>query len=88
MKTMNERDGDLPKTFAVILASAPPLVIKLGVAYLRTKRKARRSAQDVLKGMVDSGVPLVVAKKLAEDYEARLSLRNIVGIFGPRTWRG
>ena len=88
MKMMNEREGDLPKTVAVIMVSIPSLVIRTGFVYLRTKRKARKGARKVMKGMIESGIPPELAKKLAEQYEAQLSIRTIMRRFVPGPWSG
>jgi hypothetical protein len=88
MKTMSERDGDVPKTVAVILVAIPSLIIRMGFVYLRTKRKARKGAKRAMKGMIESGIPPELAKKLAEEYEAQLSLRTIMRRFVPRARSG
>ena len=88
MKTMSEREDDLPKTVAVIMVSIPSLVIRTGFVYLRTKRKARNGAKRVMKGMIESGIPPELAKKLAGEYEAQLSLRTIMRRFVPGPWSG
>jgi hypothetical protein len=88
MKTMSERDRNLPKTVAVIMASIPSLVLRAGFVYLRTKRKARKGAKRIMKGMIESGIPPELAKKLAEEYEAQLSIRTIIRRFGRGPWSG
>jgi len=88
MKMMSEREDDLPKTVAVIMVSIPSLVIRTGFVYLRTKRKARKGARKVMKGMIESGIPPELAKKLAGEYEAQLSLRTIMRRFVPGPWSG
>ena len=88
MKTMSEREDDLPKTVAVIMVSIPSLVIRTGFVYLRTKRMARKGAKRAMKGMIESGIPPELAKKLAEEYEAQLSLRTIMRRFVPGPWSG
>lgn len=88
MKTMSDQEGDLPKTVAVIMVSIPSLVIRTGFVYLRTKRKARKSAKRVMKGMIGSGIPPELAKKLAGEYEAQLSIRTIMRKFVPGPWNG
>jgi len=88
MKTMSEPEGDLPKTVAVIMIAIPSLVLRTGFVYLRTKRKARKGAKRVMKGMIESGIPPELAKKLAEQYEAQLSIRTIMRRFGPASWSG
>ena len=86
MKMMSEREDDLPKTVAVIMVSIPSLVIRTGFVYLRTKRKARKGARKVMKGMIESGIPPELAKKLAGEYEAQLSLRTIMRGFVSGPW--
>ena len=88
MKMMSEREDDLPKTVAVIMVSIPSLVIRTGFVYLRTKRKARKGARKVMKGMIESGIPPELAKKLAGEYEAQLSIRTIMRKFVPGPWSG
>lgn len=88
MKMMSEREGDLPKTVAVIMVSIPSLVIRTGFVYLRTKRMARKGAKRVMKGMIESGIPPELAKKLAGEYEAQLSIRTIMRRFAPGPWSG
>lgn len=88
MKTMSEPENDLPKTVAVIMVSIPSLVIRTGFVYLRTKRKARKGARKVMKGMIESGIPPELARKLADEYEAQLSLMTIMRRFVPRPWSG
>ena len=84
----NEREGDLPKTVAVIMVSIPSLVIRTGFVYLRTKRMARKGAKRVMKGMIESGIPPELARKLAGEYEAQLSIRTIMRRLRPGRWSG
>jgi len=88
MKMTNEREGDLPKTVAVIMVSIPSLVIRTGFVYLRTKRMARKGAKRVMKGMIESGIPPELARKLAGEYEAQLSIRTIMRRLRPGRWSG
>lgn len=87
MKTMSESDGNLPKTVAVIMTTIPSLVLKTGFTYLRTKRRARKNAKRVMKGMIDNGVPREYAKKLANAYDSGLRLRSVIGEIGIGRWR-
>lgn len=88
MRTMSDQEGDLPKTVAVIMVTVPSLVLRTGFAYLRTRRKARKNAKMVLKGMIESGIPPELAKKLADDYADQLSIRTFMRGFGPSSWSG
>jgi hypothetical protein len=83
MKTMSEPEDDLPKVVAVMMVSIPSVVLRTGVVYLRTKRRARKGAKKVMKGMIESGIPPELAKKLTDDYEAQISLKTIMSRFIP-----
>lgn len=78
MKTMTEPGEDLPKTVATVMVAIPSLVVRTGFAYLMTKRKARKGARLVEKGMVENGVPPELARRLSEEYESDLSLHKIM----------
>ncbi len=83
MKTMSEREDDLPKTIAVIISVAPFLVLRTGVAYLRTKRRIRKRAKLLMRSMVSNGLSPSLARRLADDFEKDLSIRNLVSAFTP-----
>ena len=84
---MSDPDGDIPKTVAVIMTTIPSLVLRTGFTYLRMKRKARKNAKKVMKGMIENGLPREYAKKLADAYDSGLRLRNIMGTFGAGRWQ-
>ena len=68
----HERDGsgdDLPKIVAWIIATAPPLMLKVGYQYLAMKRRVRKSARAMEAGMRKSGMPEDLARRLATRYE-------------------
>ena len=85
---MSKAEGDLPKTVAVIMVSIPSLVLGTGLAYLRTRKRARKNAKMVMKGMIESGVPPELAKRLADEYANQLSIKTIMRGFGPGSWAG
>ena len=83
MKSMtSERDGNLPKTVAVLMTEIPSIVLGTGWAYLKTKRSIRKGSKYMLKGMLENGVPADLAHELAEQYETDLSVRKIMKEFG------
>lgn len=88
MKTMSDQERNIPKTVAVFMIAFPPLAFRTGFVYLRTKRRARRGAKRAMKGMIEQGVPPEMAKRLANEYEERLSLRNMIHKFAPGAWGG
>lgn len=83
MKTMTERDGDIPKTVAVIISSIPSMVVRTGVIYLKTKRRIRKRSRLVMRGMVANGLSPELARRLADRYEEELSIRNLIRTFTP-----
>lgn len=73
---------DLPEMVAAITVTVPRLVLSAGFAYLRMKRKARKSSKLFEKGLVDSGISPDMAHQLAMKFETDLSIRRMVGSFG------
>ena len=82
MRTMSERRDDLPEMVAAITVTIPRLVLSAGFAYLRLKRKARKSSKLFEKGLVDSGISPDMAHQLAMKFETDLSIRRMVSSFG------
>ncbi len=83
---MTEPKDDLPKTVAVVIATIPGLVLRTGFVYLRTKRRARRNAKRVMKGMIENGIPPELAKELAFQYDDQLRMRTFFRTFVPGPW--
>ncbi len=90
MKT--EEKPDKVKVFANVMARAPWLVLKVGVAYLRMRRRANRTAKSFEKGMLSKGMPPELARRLANSYGSELSLRKLIrgmpggSFMGTRAW--
>ncbi|MCK5038496.1 MAG: hypothetical protein KAS16_05305 [Thermoplasmata archaeon] len=63
---------------ASVLPRLPGLLIKFLWAYMRFKRKMKRSARAMKKGMIKNGMDRKLAKKLAEAYEIDFSLRKLM----------
>ena len=63
---------------ASILPKLPRLLIKFLWAYMRFKRKMKRSARAMKRGMIKNGMPRDLAKKLAESYEIDFSIRKLM----------
>jgi hypothetical protein len=78
MKMMSEHQDDLPKLVAAITITIPKIALGTGIAYLRMKRKARKSAKLFEKGLVSSGLPSTMAHDLAVKYESDLSIRRMI----------
>jgi len=82
MKTMSEHQDDLPKLVAAITITLPRIALGTGIAYLRMKRNARKSAKLFEKGLVSSGLPSSMAHDLAVKYESDLSIRRMISSSG------
>ncbi|MBU0623510.1 MAG: hypothetical protein KJ672_01555 [Candidatus Thermoplasmatota archaeon] len=82
MKMMSEHEGDLPKLVADIAVTLPKIALGTGFAYLKMKRKARKSAKLFEKGLVSSGLSPTIAHELALNYETDLSIRKMISSFG------
>jgi len=82
MKMMSEHQDDLPKLVAAITMTIPKIALGTGIAYLRMKRNARKSAKLFEKGLVSSGLPSTMAHDLAVKYESDLSIRKMISNFG------
>ena len=82
MKMMSEHQDDLPKLVAAITLTIPKIALGTGIAYLRMKRNARRSAKLFEKGLVSNGLSPTIAHELALKYETDLSIRKMITGFG------
>ena len=78
MKTMSEHRDDLPKLVAAITLTIPKIALGTGIAYLRMKRNARKSAKVFEKGLLSSGLPSTMAHDLAVKYESDVSIRRMI----------
>ena len=82
MKMMSEQRDDLPKLVAAITLTIPKIALGTGFAYLKMKRKAKKSARLFEKGLVNSGLPPTMARELALNFETELSIRKMINSFG------
>lgn len=82
MRKMRTDREDLPKIVASVMVAVPGLGIRTGLIYLRTKRRLHRNARSIMKGMVEGGMPEDFACRLADSYEAGLSIRNLTRTLG------
>jgi hypothetical protein len=65
------------------VAMAPPLVWRIGIAYLKMKRRSRRAEKTFRKALLDGGVPETYAKELTNEYTSFLSIRQLLKQVGP-----
>ncbi len=77
MKT--EEKQDKVKVFANIMAYAPWLVLRVGVAYLRMRRHVNKTSRSFEKGLLSKGMPPHMARRLAYSYQEDLSIRRLIG---------
>lgn len=84
MTRMTTERTDPPTVVATLIWSAPGLVLRGGVAYLRMKSRARVSADRLRASLVNSGMPPERARQLSEGYGADLSITKLLGELGIR----
>jgi hypothetical protein len=79
------RDEDR-EAFLVVVAFAPALVIRVGISFLKLKRRANKAAKSFYKELLRNGIPPQEARKLADDYTSAVSIRywtkNVGGFNG------
>jgi hypothetical protein len=73
---------DVRRYMGVVVRKAPKLMIKLGLRYLRIKRRARKAEGTFRKQLLTAGVDPEVAHRLSERYGSTVSLREILSNFG------
>ena len=69
MTAESEEREDLPKIVATVIASMPPLVLRLGVKYLRMKKRVQKASKAFEAELVANGIDPGTAWRLAMDYE-------------------
>ena len=72
MTDARDRDrtqDDLPTIAANIIATIPPLVLRIGVGYLTMKRRVRKSARAMEAELMASGMPEHLARRLSLRFE-------------------
>lgn len=76
--TEDEQRPDIPKMMGAIGTTAPLLVVRLGVSYLRLKRRANKASRTFVTELERSGVPTDLARKLGSSYESDISIRKFL----------
>jgi hypothetical protein len=61
------------------IARVPGLIIRLLFSALKFKRRAKRAARKMRKGMIKGGMDRKLATLLASRYEEQLSIRKLIG---------
>ena len=75
---MARQDADTPKIVAMVILLAPTLVMRVGVAYLRLRRGARRGGARFRSELLRLGMPPERAKALSYAYESELKLTGMI----------
>jgi hypothetical protein len=86
---MSEQKEDLPKIIASVAWMVPSLTLRTGWAYLKMKKKAQKASKNVERSMVDNGIPPEIARQLADQFAAEVSVHNWIksmDIPGLRNW--
>ena len=78
------RNKEMGEALLVVAGTAPPLLLRLGISYLRYKRQAKRAGKSFLRSLVVNGIPEKEARDLADEYMTSFSFRNIVRQLGLR----
>ncbi len=60
------------------LARVPGLTIRLVFSALRFKRRAKKAARKLRKGMIRGGMDRKLAEKLASQFEESFSIRKLI----------
>lgn len=68
-----------------IAAAVPGLLIGLGLAYLRMRKRAKQEGRRFFLALVRDGVPIPEAKALADIYTSSISLTEMIRGMGPFT---
>lgn len=68
-----------------IAAAVPRLLISLGFAYLRMRKRAKLEGRRFFQALVRDGVPVPEAKELAGIYVSSISLTKMIREMGPFT---
>ena len=61
-----------------VVARVPGLVIRLGFSALKFKRRVKKSARRMRKGLIKGGMSRERATELANKYEEGLSIRKLI----------
>jgi hypothetical protein len=89
-----ERSGEFVRMVPALMVEIPKIVLKLGVPFLRMKKRAQKAERHFRTGLIENGIPPEFARELSDQYAKDLSIRRIVSgmkgsaMFKPFNWRG
>lgn len=78
------RNKAIGEAMLVVAGTAPPLLLRLGISYLRYKRQAKRAGKSFFRSLVVNGIPEKEARDLTDEYMTSFGFRNIVRQLGLR----
>jgi hypothetical protein len=78
----HEEKTDLPKLVATLGTKLPILTIRVGVSYLRMKRRANKASRVFTAELEREGLPSDLARKLGRTYESDISIRKFLNQTG------
>lgn len=76
--TRTKRSGEV---VLVVAATAPSMVWRLGISYLKYKLQAKNAGRVFFRSLVSNGMPEKEARDLADEYMSAFSLRQLVRQF-------
>jgi len=82
---MDDHDREqILKITPVLMITAPKLMTKLLVTYLRFRGQAHRASRELKKGLVSEGMPHDIADSLTKEYENETKIFSLMSQFTPR----
>ena len=63
-------------------ASAPTLLLRLFISYLKAKRRANAASKEFFRALIAGGIPKDQARSLADTYSSSVSIRKMMRDFG------
>lgn len=64
-----------------VAATAPSMVWRLGISYLKYKIRAKNAGKVFFRSLVSNGIPEKEARDLADEYMSAFSFRQLVRRF-------
>ena len=78
----NDRE-EMLKMAPVIMTTAPTLVLRLLISYLRFRGHADRASREIRNGMIQQGMPYEMAESLAREFRDETQIWKIMTQFSP-----
>lgn len=89
MKSNQQRSArEAGPVMLAFAASAPTLLLRLFVSYLKAKRRANAAGKEFFNALIAGGIPKDEARSLADAYSSSVSIRKIMRDFGMPAMRG